>query len=75
MWKLADTQEKRGSLRPTTRCLHAPAGARGVLCASLFYLETILKQTLNDVQPPSINISADKRWVLSRTLPANVTLH
>ena len=45
------------------------------VCASLSYLETILKQTLNDVQPPSINISADKRRVLSRTLPANVTLH
>lgn len=38
---------------------------RVCVCASLFYLETILKQILNNVQLPSINISADKRWGLA----------
>lgn len=47
--------------RPPAVCMHQQA-AQCVVCESLFYLETILKQILNDVQLPSVNISADERW-------------
>lgn len=55
-------EEGSRRLRPATCCLHISAGGPVCVCASLFYLETILKQILNNVQLPSINISADKRW-------------
>ena len=55
-------EEGRGHpRRPPAVCTH-PQAAHCVVCESLFYLETILKQILNDVQLPSVNISADKRW-------------
>lgn len=56
-------EEGRGHLaRPPAVCMHQQSGPVCPVCESLFYLETILKQILSDVQLPSVNISADERW-------------